>query len=228
MEDDPIIGNDLKETLQTQNFEVAGICRNYHEALEAFQVVKPEVILVDIKLKGSKDGIDFSETINFPKPICPVIYLTGSTDKETKARAFRSNPSGFLTKPFYAETVIASVELAVEKFNREKSDNQHAFADIDLFVKNGDQLFRVNTKDIQCFKAEGSYCRVFTEENEFLISGNLKIYAEKLQQNFTRIHRSYLISNSKITSMNSSQIFLGNRSFPIGRAYKHLVRKLRT
>ncbi len=223
VEDDPLTAHDLQEVLSAHQFETVGLCKSYEDALETYYSAKPEVILADIKLKGNKDGIDLVNEINKPVVVCPVVYLTGNSDAETKSRAFDTNPAVFLTKPFNSETVIASLELAFGRFNKNPSLN--VAVETDLFVKKGDQYYKLNTRDILGLQAEGSYSKIFTANGEFIISGNLKYYVHKFDDFFIRIHRSYVVNRHKITSIDANHIYIEDLKLPIGRKYKDGVKK---
>ncbi len=223
VEDDPLTAHDLKEVLCAHKFEVVGICKSYEEALTTFHRKEPEAILADIKLNGDLDGIDLVNEINKTEVVCPVVYLTGNSDLETKARAFDTNPAVFLTKPFNSETVVASLELAFDRFNKNPSLN--VAVESDLFVKKGDQYYKLNTRDILGLQAEGSYSKIFTTNGEFIISGNLKFYVHKFDNFFTRIHRSYLVNRHKVTSIDANHVYLEGLKLPIGRKYKEDVKR---
>lgn len=224
VEDDPLTAFDLKEVLTENQFEVVGVSKSYEEALKTFHTKKPEVILADVKLGSEKDGIDFVNTINSPSIVCPVVYLTGNSDIETKARAFDTNPSTFLTKPFNSNNVVVSLELAFDRFNKELELNELSI-NSGLFVKKGDQFLKIHLSEIVLIKAEGSYSRIVTHKDEYLLSGNLKSYSERLHNCFIRTHRSFLINYNKVTAIDTQNVHLGNHSVPIGRRYKNNVRE---
>lgn len=218
VEDDPIICQDLSEMLVFQGLNVVGLASSYDQAISVFEVNRPDVLLVDIKLKGEKDGVDLVKKINESHgDIFPVVFLTANSDKETKYRAFNTSPSTFLTKPYNEQDLVNSLELA---FNQKSSDMRK------LFVKTSDRYIKVDQNEIRYLKADGSYCRIYTRTNEHLISVNLNQCALKLQRNrFLRIHRSFLVNRREISAVDKQHVYIGNLELPIGRKYKEEVFK---
>ncbi len=224
IEDDPITGQDLKEILSLNNYEVTGVSKSYSDAINLFKKNKPDILLVDVGLKGKLDGINLIDKLLISGNTCPVVYLTGNSDSETKSRAFRTNPAAFLIKPFNVNTVIATLELAINKYNKQQASTPLKDG-TELFMKRGDTFYRFNTRDIFYLEAEGSYCKIFTSEGEFLISGNLKTFENRLPNIFIRAHRSFLINKEKVTAINAQKVYLGKFSVTLGRQYKTQIKR---
>ncbi|MEQ8551382.1 MAG: LytTR family transcriptional regulator DNA-binding domain-containing protein [Cyclobacteriaceae bacterium] len=223
IEDDPITANDLKEILSNNNFEVTGISKSFDDSMDLYNRIHPDLILADIKLKGDKDGIHLAETLQKSAKQLPIIFLSGNTDKATRSKAFKTKPAAFLAKPFNVATVIASIELAIENQNKMSSTHSN---DSTLFVKQSDKFLKITVNDILHIEASGSYSRIYTKENDFLISGNLKSQEQKFIGHFMRVHRSYLVNINQIQSYNSNSISVGEFSIPIGRQYKDQVKNI--
>ena len=96
-EDETIIAHDMKTSLTQLGYEVTGIARSAEELLEQM-TSKPDLILMDIRLRGCMDGIQAARRIRNKTGI-PVIYVSGSTDRLTQRR-LGSRPVGFIQKPF--------------------------------------------------------------------------------------------------------------------------------
>jgi DNA-binding NarL/FixJ family response regulator len=82
--------------------EVVGIASSAREAYSMAKARRPDVVLMDIKLKGREHGIESARSIIANYDI-PVIFITGNTDEETKKRALQVNPAGYLEKPIDCE-----------------------------------------------------------------------------------------------------------------------------
>ncbi|MCP4215205.1 MAG: response regulator, partial [bacterium] len=91
VEDEAIIAEDMKTSLQGINYQVTGIASSGREALRAVATNIPDLILMDIKLYGDMDGIEVTERIHRDHDI-PVVYLTAFADEETLGRVKRSGP----------------------------------------------------------------------------------------------------------------------------------------
>ncbi|ADR22756.1 hypothetical protein MATR_33980 [Marivirga tractuosa] len=224
IEDDPITSLDLKEILISNGFHVSQAAKSFEEGLSAYQNTNPDVLLVDINLNGDKDGIDLVESLQQEYDIFPVVFLTANSDFQTKKRAYSTNPSVFLTKPFREGDLINSLELAFYNFTKLKSKdiNNKAF-----FIKTNSEYAKVMEVDILFIKAEGSYCRIITSDKEYLISKNLTNCAQELQfEHFIRVHRSYLVNSRKIASVDTQNLYIDGCAIPIGRNYKSSVREI--
>lgn len=98
VEDDFIIGMLLEKQILRMGYEVAAKVDSGEEAIERVREENPELVLMDIKLVGDIDGIEAMETIREFSSV-PVIYLTGNADSNTRARAEKTGPEGYLIKP---------------------------------------------------------------------------------------------------------------------------------
>ena len=98
VEDDFIIGMLLEKQIQRMGFEVAAKVDSGEEAVTRVKEENPELVLMDIKLVGDIDGIEAMEQIRQFSDV-PVIYLTGNADSNTRARAEKTGPEGYLIKP---------------------------------------------------------------------------------------------------------------------------------
>jgi DNA-binding LytR/AlgR family response regulator len=87
-------------------------------------------------------------------------------------------------------------------------------------------LYNINIDDILFLKAEIDYVKVVSDEKSILILDSLRNWNEKLQNfRFIQIHRSYIINIDKITKIYGNQVFIGDKSIPIGKTYKELFMK---
>ena len=115
VEDETIIAQDLKQKLQSLGYQNPRMCMSGEEALEAIKTAVPDLILMDIRLKGTLSGIDTAEQIHKTLDI-PVIFLTAHTDDKTLELAKKSRPYGYLVKPLEDErSLYGPIEIALHK-----------------------------------------------------------------------------------------------------------------
>ena len=112
VEDEALIAEDLRRRLIELGHEVAGTAGSALEALTLMQASRPDLVLMDIVLRGRADGIAVADTIRAQWNI-PVLYLTAYTNDETMARAKATNPLGILCKPFDTHTLRQAIERAL-------------------------------------------------------------------------------------------------------------------
>jgi signal transduction histidine kinase len=119
VEDELVTANALSDVLVDLGYTVLSIVDSSDGAIAAIHRQLPDIILMDIKLRGSDSGIIAASEIHKIAPI-PIIYLTAFSDPETIKRAISTSPYGYLTKPLrYAEVNVA-IMLALKKYQEEK------------------------------------------------------------------------------------------------------------
>lgn len=121
VENEIIIALEMKRCLEKLNFEVTNTVKDYDNALASFLDNKPDIILMDINLKSSKDGIEIAKELNRIKKV-PVIYITAFSDEETIKRAIATNPVSYLIKPFKIEELKSNILLGLYKKEEVSSD----------------------------------------------------------------------------------------------------------
>jgi CheY-like chemotaxis protein len=118
VEDEIIVAEDLKQRLENLGYNIVGIAAKGRDALKITGETNPDLILMDIMLKGELDGIDTAQTIRNVYNI-PFIYLTGSTDNTIRERAETTKPLGYIIKPFDDIGIQNSIEIAfINKKNK--------------------------------------------------------------------------------------------------------------
>jgi PAS domain S-box-containing protein len=119
VEDEGIVAKDLSIRLVRLGYKVCGIAAQAHQAIQMAQDLKPGLILMDIQLDGSLDGIEAAEMIQQAQDI-PVIFLTAHSDPATLARAKLTGPSGYILKPFEERELAIQIELALYKHQADR------------------------------------------------------------------------------------------------------------
>jgi diguanylate cyclase (GGDEF)-like protein len=114
VEDEGIIAHDLEETLTRLGYRVSGIASEGTEAIEMARELHPQLVVMDVSLRGEVDGIDAACAIQEEAPV-PVIFLTGHTDPETLQRAVSTGPLGYLIKPFEEPDLRCAIDVAIHQ-----------------------------------------------------------------------------------------------------------------
>lgn len=112
VEDDGIIAVDIENQLKQLGYGVSAIGAYGEKVIEKVKENAPDVVLMDIVLKGEKDGIEVADEIRTQFDI-PVIFLAGYADKERLKRAQLTYPFGFILKPFQSKNLEVTIELAL-------------------------------------------------------------------------------------------------------------------
>jgi DNA-binding NarL/FixJ family response regulator len=116
VEDEPLIAEDIRETLDNIDFEVSGVAYDSDSALDELASNTPDIVLLDVNLGSEIDGIDIAEIINKKYQI-PFIYLTSYADRGTVDRAKHTRPMGYIVKPFDERDLFTTLEIALFNFS---------------------------------------------------------------------------------------------------------------
>ena len=119
VEDDNIIAMDIKSRLQALGYAVSAVVFSGQEAIEKAAETQPDLVLMDIRLRGHMDGVEAAERIHTRFDI-PVVYLTAHADESTLQRAKLTEPYGYILKPFEERELHTAVEMALYKHKMEK------------------------------------------------------------------------------------------------------------
>jgi PAS domain S-box-containing protein len=130
-EDEGRIAEAICDGLAAAGCEVVARSDTGVRAVEAALALRPDLILMDVRLKGDKDGIRAAELIN-EKVRIPVVYLTGDSDQKTLQRAKAASAYGYVLKPFKIRNLLVAMEVAVDRFEMERrlEDSQLTYATI--------------------------------------------------------------------------------------------------
>ena len=114
VEDEIILAEDLREQLEEMGYRVVGIADSHESAVRLAGETMPDVLFMDIRLRGPGDGIDAARDIRRLYNL-PVVFMTAHSDRDTVARAMRTEPFGYINKPWDARDLRTAVELALAK-----------------------------------------------------------------------------------------------------------------
>ena len=242
VEDEGIVAKDLQHSLKKLGYNISGICSNGEDAIRAVQETKPNLVLMDIMLKGEMSGIEAAEQIRLRFNI-PIIYLTAYADEGTLDKAKLTEPGGYIIKPFKEIDLHTSIEMAIYKHGKEsevKKERDFLYSLVEnkdakeakdiIFVKSNSRLIKVKTKDIFFVEALKDYVVINTQGTRYTIHSTMKDIEKRLPASeFIRVHRSFIVSIDKIVAIEYPNLILeeDKKTVPIGGSYKEeLVKRL--
>ncbi len=140
VEDNLIVSLELKDQLMRYGYEIAGIAINADEAVEKCISERPDLILMDIMLKGNMSGIEAVAEIHKLHD-APVIYITASSDRDTVDKAKATTPYGYLVKPIDEKELIITIEMAFARseFEMQLEESEAKFRN--LFEDSKDAIY---------------------------------------------------------------------------------------
>ncbi|MGB3669681.1 MAG: response regulator [Phormidesmis sp.] len=129
VEDESVISLDIKTSLTRLGYSIAGVAASGDIALRKIRETRPDVILMDIHLKGEMTGIDVSEQVRSELQI-PIVFLTANADSSTFKEANQTDPYGYLLKPFEEKELGIAIEIALHKHEKEQiiRSSEHWYA----------------------------------------------------------------------------------------------------
>lgn len=110
VEDQFIEAHDLQLILEKANYEVTGIARSVEQALEQIEIEKPDLVFLDIMLKGNRDGIELAHILK--EKYIGFIFISANSSKSILDQAKTTQPYGFIVKPFRDQDVLTTLEIA--------------------------------------------------------------------------------------------------------------------
>jgi DNA-binding LytR/AlgR family response regulator len=246
VEDESIVALDLATTLHQDGYEVIGVADHAEEAIRLFTQHTVDIVLMDIRLAGPKDGID--TVIDLMKiRQTPVIYLTAFTDNATVERVKHTYPSAFLVKPYQISNVRITIELALNSFAMLKAwhkpgrvappeadtareagpTNEPIWQMGDcIFIKYNYRFVKVRLADVLFVQANRNHISIHTRDKKFVLRLSLgQLFDRLVFDRLIRIHRSYVVNIDAIQSFTEQTVVTGKGEFPIGRSYKEDFQK---
>jgi PAS domain S-box-containing protein len=133
VEDEVIVAQDIQDMVKARGYDALAIVSSGEAAIQKAAELKPDLVLMDIVLKGEMDGIEAAEQIRDRFRI-PIVYLTAYAEAKTIERAKVTEPFGYLLKPFEERELHTAIEIALYKHKletalRESEERFHTFFD---------------------------------------------------------------------------------------------------
>jgi len=222
VEDEMIIAESIFQSLKSLNYNAIEPVANYTSALELIVTEKPDLVLIDIRLSGSKDGIDLANEINSIYAI-PFIFLTSDSDPATIERAKKTHPAAYLLKPFSKADLYSTIEISLQNYNKlkelrtEKSGLINDF----LMVKHNKTFIKVLFNEILYINSQHVYIEIVTiSEKKYLVRTTLNEYMKLLPPFFLKVHRSYVINVHFIDEIITQSVILKGVTIPVSKEFR--------
>jgi len=216
IDDEPIALEIIRSHASKVPFiELNATFTNAFEAITYLQNNKVDLIFLDIKMPDIS-GIDFLKSLSNP-PM--VIFTTAYT--EHAVQSFELDAVDYLLKPFSLSRFLKACNKSHELFNL-RNNKVEAKSDY-IFVKDGYEQVKIDLGDILYVEASGNYTQIQLKDK--LISSRITIndLADLLpKNNFIRCHRAFIISKDKISKFDRNQIWIGEKTIPIGATYGNI------
>jgi len=227
IDDEPIAIRVIKKHLEAfPGFHVVAECNNAIEAMPVLSKEKIDLLFCDIQMPQIT-GVDFIRSLSHP----PKVILT-TAYREYALEAFELNVVDYLLKPISFERFTKAINkfLEMESLKIEQIEIQKERPNTTpdyLFFKADKKHYKVNLDDIFYFESLGDYVMVFSRDKKIVTKERLGYLTEILPiSQFLQIHRSYIVSISKIESVGPGFVEINKKKLPVGRSYKPKLTKL--
>jgi len=237
VEDEMIIAANISLQLSKLGYEVTGIVSRGEEVLEHIKQNHPDIVLMDIQLKGNLDGITTAQLIKKIYSI-PIIFLTANSDDVHFNLAKATKPAAFLPKPFRNIDLQRAIELSIETAmlgvvdqDLESNNSNSPFVLSDsIFVKKNDTMIKIVIENIYYIEAERNYCRIYSKNKSYLLVMTLKDITSKLpKEHFFRVHRSFIVNLSQLDEVAGSHVVVSRKAIPLSKSCREeLLKRLQT
>ena len=223
VEDETLAQHVIQSHLQrTTGFELVGICRNALEATETLTKQEVDLIFLDVQLPGMT-GLNFLRTLQNP----PLVVLT-TAYSEYALESYEFNVIDYLLKPISYERFAKTIHKIVDGklFTQAAKENDRSAHD-HIFIKSSGKFFKVNFSEIIYIESMKDYLKIYTADYR-LVTHQTMNEMEKIlpAKQFTRVHKSYIISLAHIKAIYGNNIEMGKASIPVGSNYKEKVMHL--
>ena len=209
IEDEPLAVKVLTDYIaQVPFLELQASFKDAILATDYLRHTDVDLIFLDIHLPRLK-GMSFLKTLSNP----PAVIIT-TAYHQYAVEGYELNVTDYLVKPIEFERFV----LAVNKVKSKMPAKDHLFINVQL------KKVRISFSDILYIESQKEYVKIVTQKESFNAKMSTKEIEEILpEQQFKRVHRSFIVAVNKIRSFNSEMIEINSIQIPVGRAYKNIL-----
>ena len=223
VDDEPMARKGLSEEVTEIGFiEICGTAENVRQAIRLMESVKIDLLFLDIEMPGI-NGLDFIKTLERP----PMVIIT-TAYPEYALEGYGLDVIDYLVKPISFSRLLRSCRKAKELYDLKnqtpilKQTTENYF-----FIKYNGNHVKLFLDQILFVKGADNYITIYTLTQTYLIYNTLKSMTKYLPEDvFVKVHKSYIISVSKIIRVSGNKVFIDHYELPISRTYKEAVMKL--
>lgn len=222
VEDEPLARQGLESYVrEIECLELCGVCENALQANEMIASQKPDLMFLDIQMPKIT-GLDFLKTLTNP----PLVILTTAYPNYA-LQGFELNVVDYLVKPYPFDRFIKAVNKAKEILELKQNRNTFTASTIEkehFYIKVDNALKRINFVDIYYIEGMENYASIFTAKDRFITLMTMKSLEELLPRSeFLRVHKTYIVSKSKVLGIMGNELDMGFSKIPISRSRRNEI-----
>ncbi len=219
VEDEPLAREGLKSYIREIDFlDLLGSCENALEANNKISSENPELMFLDIQMPKIT-GLDFLKSLKKP----PMVIFTTAYPNYA-LQGFELDVIDYLVKPYSFDRFLKAVNKAREMYklknqkSHQEKNKDHIFLKVDNFLK------RINFEEIHYIEGMENYVAVHTHEGRFITLMTMKNMEDSLpSRDFLRVHKTYIISRSKVKGIVGNEIDMGMKKIPFSRSRRNEI-----
>lgn len=224
VDDEPLAQQVMAEFAGRVPFlEVAGKCSSATEAIEVLRNTTIDLIFLDIHMPRLS-GLDFISSLHNPP-----LFILVTAYSEYALQGFNVNATDYLMKPVPFDRFLKAVNKAYElhRLRNRSVNSQEPPVQKYILVKSGYQTVKITLDSILYIEGLKDYVKIYTEGKKAILSLlTMKGLAETLPSDkFLRIHKSYIVSTDRITTISRNRVMIGEKWIPVGENYRDEFRK---
>ena len=234
VENDSLIAENIKSSLQKDGFNISGVAVNFKNAVDSMKKQPADLAVIDIRLDGPEDGISTAKELLKIKWI-PIIYITGESLRKSAERSKNTFPAAFLEKPLRMTELSVQIDLALHNFragNLPAAESQNADH---IFVHSQKGYIRIRQEEILYMTADRIYSKLFLTEAGFQrlhpgrpytfvhVSMNLGRVFRQLSSQFYQLSRSVVVNLDFIDRIDSENLFIADHQLPIPEGTRQVL-----
>ena len=213
VDDEPLSRDVLRKYIaEVKDLQLVAECCNTAEATHQLNKTRVDIIFLDINMPGLS-GISFARSLT----VSPLIVFT-TAYPEYAVEGFELDATDYLVKPYSFERFLKSVNRALERLQENGDD---ADPNGKILVKADKKLYALRFSQILFMEGQGDYIRIRTDQKNLVVHDTIKNFLASLpEQEFMRIHKSYVINLKRIEYIEGNQVRIGEHTLPVSPVHR--------
>ncbi len=239
VEDEILVATDIEESLESLGYIVQGTADTGLKAIEAVEKELPDLVLMDINLKGEMTGIEAAKIIT-QKHDVPIIYLTANADIDTVNKAKVALPYGYIIKPFADKDLQTNIEIAIFKFGNDlklkmESEQFNTFFDLKDHEKNqiivhaAQGLEKINIDEVYFIEKDGENTVIHLLEDEVVTDRKFEELVEMFPKKyFIQVSEFFVINTVKVFAVKFPEVIIADKMsvISVDEEYREAIKNI--
>lgn len=220
VDDDVLISETLSDHLKHLGCKKIRMKHSASDAMKLLNEWLPDLAMIDIRMEHERAGLELGQLLATSYHI-PFMYITAHADEEITQLILQTKPKGYITKPIRENELLINLGMVLnDVIQKEKEKIQ---------FQDGNDVININKNNINFFKANGNYWEVNTITGSQLLRTTIEELILNLPENeFIRIHRSYIVNKKYISNIKHDQLKVGDTVLPVSRTYSSELMKFKS